>query len=164
MAPGDRVATLLPNSLPCFEAYFAAAGLGAILVPLNTRLHPDELGFILRDSGSRVLLADPSLGELVGAVLARETPVQCLLSSASPFPTPTRGPAGAYPDPDGRPFAPALPPADAVAHLYYTSSTRSSTRAGAANMAMATSRSSTRAASATSTSHGGQPGPGQGLA
>jgi fatty-acyl-CoA synthase len=123
VAPGDRVATLLPNSLPCFEAYFAAAGLGAILVPLNTRLHPDELGFILRDSGSRVLLADPAFGELVGAVLARETPVQCLLSSAAPFPTPTRGPAGAYPDPDGRPFAPALPPADAVAHLYYTSGT-----------------------------------------
>ena len=123
VAPGDRIACLLPNSLPCLEAYFAAAGLGAILVPLNTRLHPDELAFILRDSGSRVLLADPGLGELTAHVLDRETPVGCLLSSAESFPTPTLGPAGAYPDPDGRPFAATAPPPDAVAHLYYTSGT-----------------------------------------
>jgi len=76
VAPGDRVACLLPNSLPCFEAYFAAAGLGAILVPLNTRLHPDELAFILRDSGSRVLLADPSVRELTGQVQSAVKSIQ----------------------------------------------------------------------------------------
>ena len=123
VAPGDRVACLLPNSLPCFEAYFAAAGLGAILVPLNTRLHPDELAFILRDSGSRALLADPTLRELTAQVLERDTPVGCLLSSGAPFPTPTPGPACAYPDPDGAPFVPSPSPADGVAHLYYTSGT-----------------------------------------
>ena len=40
---GDRIAILEPNSLVFLEVYFAAAGLGAILVPLNTRLAPPEL-------------------------------------------------------------------------------------------------------------------------
>ncbi|MBI4012259.1 MAG: acyl--CoA ligase [Candidatus Rokubacteria bacterium] len=56
---GDRVATLLPNGVPFCLAVFAAAERGAVLVPLNTKLRRAELGFMLADSGARVLLADP---------------------------------------------------------------------------------------------------------
>jgi acyl-CoA synthetase (AMP-forming)/AMP-acid ligase II len=40
--PGDRVALLMINGTPFFEAYFACAKIGAVAVPLNWRLVPDE--------------------------------------------------------------------------------------------------------------------------
>ena len=56
VAPGDRVALLLMNSVEFVETFFALAKLGAIVVPLNWRLVPDELAFILKDSGATVLV------------------------------------------------------------------------------------------------------------
>jgi O-succinylbenzoate-CoA ligase len=53
---GDRVALLLMNGAEFIESYFGLAKLGAIVVPVNWRLVPDELAFILKDSGSRALL------------------------------------------------------------------------------------------------------------
>ena len=53
---GDRVALLLPNGVEYIESFFALAKLGAIVVPLNWRLVPDELAFILKDSGAKLLL------------------------------------------------------------------------------------------------------------
>ena len=54
--PGDRVALALMNSAEFLEAYFAIAKIGAVLVPLNWRLVADELQFILKDSGSNILI------------------------------------------------------------------------------------------------------------
>lgn len=56
---GDRVAYLGPNDIATFETFFAAARLGAIFVPLNTRLTAPEIGYLLADCGARVLLHDP---------------------------------------------------------------------------------------------------------
>ncbi len=123
VSPGDRLAVLLPNSSVFLEAYFAAAGVGAILVPLNTRLHPEELAFILNDSGSRVLLADPQYAALTAEVLARPTPVAHVLSAAESFPLPTPWRVAAYPEGAAVQFEPAVTPPAAVAHLYYTSGT-----------------------------------------
>lgn len=52
---GDRIGLLLMNSAEFVEAYFAIAKIGAVVVPLNWRLVPDELEFILKDSGTRHL-------------------------------------------------------------------------------------------------------------
>src|SRR5439155_22513261 len=46
---GDRVAVLSTNSLPYLEMYYATAALGALIVPLNFRLAPAELAYILYD-------------------------------------------------------------------------------------------------------------------
>lgn len=54
--PGDRVAFLMMNSIEFMESYFAVAKLGAVIVPLNWRLVPDELEFILKDSGAETLI------------------------------------------------------------------------------------------------------------
>ncbi|GHF80660.1 fatty-acyl-CoA synthase [Kitasatospora xanthocidica] len=54
--PGDRVAFLGPNHPAFLEALFAAGQLGAVFVPLNTRLAVPELRHQLQDSGSRLLL------------------------------------------------------------------------------------------------------------
>jgi acyl-CoA synthetase (AMP-forming)/AMP-acid ligase II len=52
---GDRVALLMMNSHEFITAFFAIAKLGGVVVPLNWRLVPDELEFILKDSGTTVL-------------------------------------------------------------------------------------------------------------
>ncbi|MFI5316079.1 MAG: AMP-binding protein, partial [Myxococcota bacterium] len=49
LARGDRIALALPSDPLYLELYFAAALLGAIAIPLNTRLTAAELGFQLDD-------------------------------------------------------------------------------------------------------------------
>jgi len=53
---GDRIAVVLLNCVEFLEAFFAAAKLGAIFVPLNWRLAPPELEYQLNDCGARMLL------------------------------------------------------------------------------------------------------------
>ncbi len=53
---GERVALLLMNSIEFAESFLACAKLGLVVVPLNWRLVPDELEFIIKDSGSLVLI------------------------------------------------------------------------------------------------------------
>jgi fatty-acyl-CoA synthase len=48
---GDRVGVLMFNGNEFLETYFAVAKIGAVLVPLNTRLAAPELDFILSDCG-----------------------------------------------------------------------------------------------------------------
>lgn len=74
---GDRVALLLPNGPEIFESFLAIAKLGAIAVPLNWRLVPDELEFLLSDSGSVTLLYGTGFDEPVGELERRgSTPVR----------------------------------------------------------------------------------------
>ena len=56
VAKGDRVALLMMNSHEFVTTFFAIAKIGAVLVPLNWRLVPDELEFIVKDSDSIVLV------------------------------------------------------------------------------------------------------------
>ncbi|MEQ1700426.1 MAG: long-chain-fatty-acid--CoA ligase [Ilumatobacteraceae bacterium] len=62
---GDRVAMLMMNSHEFVTTFFAIAKVGGVIVPLNWRLVPDELEFILKDGGCTVLVAG---GEFAGAV------------------------------------------------------------------------------------------------
>ena len=56
VAPGDRVAIWLPNSVDWLVAHWAGALAGAILVPLNTRNRPEEVRYILAHSGAAALV------------------------------------------------------------------------------------------------------------
>ena len=69
---GERVALLMNNSIEFAAIFYGAAKLGLIVVPLNTRLTKSELGFILSDSGSSVLLFDPEFTERVQELSASE--------------------------------------------------------------------------------------------
>ena len=53
---GDRVALLAMNHPDCLTLLYACARLGAMLVPLNWRLAPPELLFILSDADVRVVV------------------------------------------------------------------------------------------------------------
>ena len=65
---GDRVAILAQNDARYFETYLALAWLGALAVPLNTRLAPAELAFQLADAEARLWLVGDSLAALADAV------------------------------------------------------------------------------------------------
>lgn len=60
---GDAVAYLGENSPDFLRVLFGAAQLGAIFVPLNTRLAAPELAYMLADSGARLVVHDPEFGE-----------------------------------------------------------------------------------------------------
>jgi fatty-acyl-CoA synthase len=57
---GDRVVYLGPNHPSLLETFFAAGQLGAVFVPLNTRLAGPELAWQAADSGARLLVHAPS--------------------------------------------------------------------------------------------------------
>ena len=65
---GDRVSVLLYNCHQYLEIFFALSKIGAILVPLNWRLAVPELEFIIKDSGSRMIIFDSEFMELVASL------------------------------------------------------------------------------------------------
>ncbi|MGF1621454.1 MAG: class I adenylate-forming enzyme family protein [Rhodomicrobiaceae bacterium] len=54
--PGDRVAFYVSTSENSVTTYFACQLLGAVAVPLNFRLSPGEVTYVLKDSGARILV------------------------------------------------------------------------------------------------------------
>src|SRR5512132_2040189 len=48
----DRVAFICPNTPAMLEAHFGVPAAGLVLVPINTRLNSDEVGYILKHSGA----------------------------------------------------------------------------------------------------------------
>ena len=62
---GDRVAVLLRNRTEWFDIFFALAGLGGVLVPVNFLLRSKEVEFIINDSGASVLLVGEALLSLI---------------------------------------------------------------------------------------------------
>ncbi|MCW2797765.1 AMP-binding protein [Nocardioides sp.] len=67
---GDRVAVVSHNSARLFTSFFGVSGFGRVLVPVNFRLRPDEVRYIVEHSGARVLLIDPELDETLKDVSA----------------------------------------------------------------------------------------------
>jgi len=59
--PGDRVATLCWNNYQHLEAYFAVPGMGSVVHPLNLRLSPDDLGYIINHADDKVIIVDQVL-------------------------------------------------------------------------------------------------------
>jgi long-chain acyl-CoA synthetase len=70
VAPGDRVAIAMRNYPEWIVAFGAITSVGAVAVSLNAWWTADETDFGLRDSGSRVLIADPERALRAAATLA----------------------------------------------------------------------------------------------
>jgi len=66
LQPGDCVAVLLPNCAELVAVYFATLQTGLYLVPLNWHLTAAEAAYVLRDSGSAVLVAHDRFAEAAG--------------------------------------------------------------------------------------------------
>ena len=65
---GDKVALLAPNTHYFIETLYATNKLGAVFVPLNYRLVPDEYEYILNDCDANTLIADYDYAHKVEAV------------------------------------------------------------------------------------------------
>jgi acyl-CoA synthetase (AMP-forming)/AMP-acid ligase II len=68
---GERIAVVSHNSARLLELLFAVPMSGRICVPVNFRLRPDEVDYIVRQSGASVLLVDPELETELARVSAR---------------------------------------------------------------------------------------------
>jgi fatty-acyl-CoA synthase len=68
VAPGDRVATIAPNTHAQLESFYAVPQLGAVLVPINYRLTPKDFVYIVNHSGATVLCADRDYLDAVDGV------------------------------------------------------------------------------------------------
>src|SRR5579884_2057583 len=55
--PGDRVAYIAPNTHAQLESFYAVPQIGAVLVPINYRLTPDDFAYIINHSGATVVCA-----------------------------------------------------------------------------------------------------------
>jgi len=111
IAPGDRVAFLGANCHRLLEAYYGVPEAGAVLLPLNIRLAPEELAYILNDSGATILFVEKQFLGLVDSFRKNLQTVKMFVQL------------------DGAPEAPWLAPKNyaidenALAELFYTSGT-----------------------------------------
>jgi len=64
---GDRVAIVSSNSMKCLMVLLGALRAGAVIVPLSVRLAKPEMARVLADCDPRLVVADPSMVDAVGA-------------------------------------------------------------------------------------------------
>ena len=121
VAPGDRVALLGWNSDRYLEAVLAVPWVGAVMVPLNTRLAPAEISYQVQHAEARLLLFDPAFAPV--AQLVRDAQPTCgLVALGAPVadmqvPGTDALMAAAAPSPDANPQ-----PADLMG-IFYTGGT-----------------------------------------
>ena len=65
---GDRVAYIAPNTHTHLEGYYAVPQMGAVLVPINYRLQPDDFEYIINHCGAKVVCAHPDYFEAVDSI------------------------------------------------------------------------------------------------
>ena len=88
IGPGDRIAFLGHNSVEFLETLFATGTLGAIFVPVNARLAPTEISYVMNDSGSSVLIHGSeftaALDHLAVARIPLGEPYEAAIAAATP--------------------------------------------------------------------------------
>ena len=104
LAPGERVAMAMKNCPEYYEVLFACWHAGLAAVPMNAKLHPRELAYIVENSGARLAFVTPDLEQAIPGALPVRSADYRKLCEAQPVPC-----------------ADAAP--DKLAWLFYTSGT-----------------------------------------
>ena len=79
---GDRVAYIAPNTHAQLESFYAVPQLGAVLVPINYRLTPDDFVYLINHSGARVICAHSDYLEAIDDIRSRLRSVEHFVSLA----------------------------------------------------------------------------------
>jgi fatty-acyl-CoA synthase len=119
---GDRVMILMLNRTEFVESVLAANMLGAIAVPVNFRLTPAEIAFLVDDCGARVMITESVLAPVGSGVRSITSVLNTVVVAGD---TAEEGPLG-YEDLVNEPGDPAEPvdiPNDSPALIMYTSGT-----------------------------------------
>ena len=66
--PGDRVVTLAWNTYRHVECFYGVSGMGAVMHTVNPRLFREQISYIIRHAGGRVLIFDSDLLPIVEAI------------------------------------------------------------------------------------------------
>ena len=86
IARGDRVAVLAHNTTDTLEVQFACGRIGAVFLPLNTRLTVPELQYIVGDAAPKLMIHDAALADLALAVAKRcQVPSALLLGAGGSY-------------------------------------------------------------------------------
>jgi len=115
LRPGERVALVSRNATEYVEVLFGCWWAGLVAVPVNAKLHPRELAFILADSGARWAFVDADWQAAIGAATADTVALERVVLLGGPE---YRRLIGASPR-----EAPAPATAADPAWLFYTSGT-----------------------------------------
>lgn len=107
LAPGDRLALVMRNCADYVPLMLAGWWAGLVVVPVNAKLHPRELAYIIEHCGARLVLVTPDIADVPGIAARVATVGSAELEQL----------AGA----DAAPCAERAP--DDVAWLFYTSGT-----------------------------------------
>lgn len=86
VASGDRVAILLPKSIDECVAIFAASRAGAVFVPINDALRPQQVAHIVGDCGARVLVTRGDLARNLDGALSHVGSLTTLVLPLRPTP------------------------------------------------------------------------------
>ena len=73
---GDRVAYIAPNTHAHLEGYYAVPQIGAVLVPINYRLLPEDFEYIINHCGATVVCADADYLEAIDGIRDKLTDVE----------------------------------------------------------------------------------------
>ncbi len=111
---GDRVCIVSPNSAKFLISFWGTSSYGRVLVPVNFRLNAEEISYIVKHSGARVLLVDPDQAEVTKDVEVEHRFILDGVSDAALFAPLAEG-ADAP--------TPWTPDEDATATINYTSGT-----------------------------------------
>jgi long-chain acyl-CoA synthetase len=101
LAPGAHAALLIGNRAEAIEGVLAAIHAGVWMTPVNWHLGADEVAYVLRDSGARVVFTDPEHEATARAaapegvtVLVAGPELEAALAASRDEPMPLEGPAG----------------------------------------------------------------------
>ena len=83
---GDRVLILMLNRTEFFESVLAANRLGAIAVPVNFRMTPSEIAFLVADCQARVIITESVLAEVAVGVRAQDATLATVIVAGSDNP------------------------------------------------------------------------------
>jgi fatty-acyl-CoA synthase len=79
-AAGDRIASLAWNRTAHLELYYGVPASGRVLHTLNPRLFEDQIRYVLREGGARILMVDPDLLAIAeGVISGHATPITVIV-------------------------------------------------------------------------------------
>jgi fatty-acyl-CoA synthase len=71
VAQTDRVAYIAPNTHPQLESFYAVPQIGAVLVPINYRLTPEDFAYLINHSGAKIVCAHSDYLEAVESIRSK---------------------------------------------------------------------------------------------
>ncbi|MDD5030761.1 MAG: AMP-binding protein [Rhodoferax sp.] len=84
LQPGERVALVMTNHISYLELLYATWWLGGVVVPINAKLHPKEVAFILDDAQASVLFVTADLAPALQPVLANAASLRATFTPGTP--------------------------------------------------------------------------------